>query len=91
MPLYVAQHRYAASRDGRKYGPFVKGERVELTEGEAAWINVDSPGALALFEPDAGPPPQPEPAAEAEAEAEPDGEPEPAKDRAHKGGRRRAS
>lgn len=51
MPCYEVKHRYRASRDGQTVGPWEPGQRVELAEAEAAWINRDSPGALAEVKP----------------------------------------
>lgn len=43
---YEVQHRYAAFRDGRQLGPWVEGDRVELSPADAEWVNRDSPGCL---------------------------------------------
>lgn len=47
MPLFAVQHAYAASRDGQRLGPWAKGDEVELDADVAAFVEVDSPGALA--------------------------------------------
>lgn len=46
MHSYDVQHRYAAYRDGRQIGPWVEGDRVELSTEDAQWVNRDSPGTL---------------------------------------------
>jgi hypothetical protein len=56
MPRYTVAHRYTSTRDGQRYGPWQRGETVELSEADAAWVNRDSPGAL-----DVDPDPEPEP------------------------------
>lgn len=43
---YEVQHPYAAQRDGERFGPWAKGETVELGPDTAAWVNRDSPGCL---------------------------------------------
>lgn len=47
MSAYELQHAYAASRDGKKFGPWAAGEVVDLEPADAEWIERDSPGALA--------------------------------------------
>lgn len=80
MGRYTVQHRYAAARDGQRYGPWARGEQVELGDDDAAWINRDSPGALESA--DVEPPAQAEPApARTKALT---------RDRQHRGGRNRA-
>lgn len=70
MPRYTVTQRYGSYRDGVRYGPYAKGDTVELTEPEAEWINRDAPGTLA------------EEAAAKPKTAEPDGKTGP--NRAHK-------
>lgn len=43
---YTVNHPYTASRDGRTFGPWDKGETVELDQADAEWIERDSPGVL---------------------------------------------
>lgn len=90
MPAYAVNHRYRAVRDGDVFGPYEPGMTVELGEDDAAWVNRDSPGALQ---------PVIDLPVELSGEGEPlpdaphDGEadsPVPQKDRAHRGGRKRA-
>lgn len=50
MPDYTIRHRYHAYRDGQQYGPWVEGDRVQLAEADADWVNRDSPGALVEIE-----------------------------------------
>lgn len=44
-------HRYGASRDGRRFGPWEAGEVVDLDPADAEWIGRDSPGALGEVKP----------------------------------------
>lgn len=46
MDAYQVQHRYAAYRDGQQIGPWVEGDKVELSAADAEWVNRDSPGCL---------------------------------------------
>lgn len=46
MPNYTVHHRYTAVRDGQRFGPWVEGDAVQLTEDEADWVNRDSAGCL---------------------------------------------
>ena len=46
MAAFTVQHRYAAFRDGQQVGPWAKGDRVELEQADADWVNRDSPGCL---------------------------------------------
>lgn len=46
MATYQLQHHYESYRDGTRYGPWSKGDVVELDEPDAAWIVRDSPGSL---------------------------------------------
>lgn len=62
MPRYIVVHGYAANHNGRGFGPWVPGEEIELDEADAAWVDRDSPGALAEAVPAV-----PQPAAKAEA------------------------
>jgi hypothetical protein len=87
MSEYHVNHRYGATRDGIKFGPYEPGHTVELSEVDAEWVNRDSPGTLssvAEAEDDAAEAP------EVAADAATDGEAPPVADRAHRGGRRRA-
>lgn len=47
MARYRVQHRYASST----FGPWIEGDHVELGPDEAAWVNHDSEGTLALVDP----------------------------------------
>ena len=75
MGAYAVNHRYTSYRDGKLFGPFEPGTTVELEEADAEWVNRDSPGCLT----------------DIAVAAETKGEAEPAKDRQHKGGRKRGS
>jgi hypothetical protein len=79
MPQYRVRHRYSAVRDGQRFGPWAEGDRVELTEVDAAWVNRDSDGALTLA--DAAP--------EAPAKSEAPAREERRQDRQHRPGQRR--
>lgn len=46
MPRYTVNHRYHSFRDGVQYGTYEAGSEVELSEAEAEWIGIDSPGVL---------------------------------------------
>lgn len=46
MRPYVVAHPYTARRDGVTFGPWAAGDQVELADGDAAWVERDSPGAL---------------------------------------------
>lgn len=50
MTAYLVRHSYGASRDGRRFGPWVEGEVVDLDLADAEWVDRDSPGALALVD-----------------------------------------
>lgn len=43
---YEVQHAYQSFRDGQQFGPWQAGDRLELSEADAAWVNRDSPGCL---------------------------------------------
>ena len=91
MSEYQVNHRYGATRDGIKFGPYEPGHTVELSEADAEWVNRDSPGTLtAVTEESPVSDEEPDAASEDAAEAETEGEPAPAKDRAHRGGRKRS-
>ncbi len=57
---YKVQHAYQSFRDGQQFGPWQAGDRLELSEADAAWVNRDSPGCLLA----AGGTVQPEPETE---------------------------
>ena len=80
MPRYTVAHSYSSYRDGQGFGPWPAGQVVDLAEADAAWVNRDSPGALA---PGAPPEVVEDPPA---ARQQP-----PARDRQHRGGRARAT
>ena len=49
MPRYTVKHNYAAERAGAsldQFGPWVKGDEVEVDEADAEWVNADSAGTL---------------------------------------------
>lgn len=46
MKLYEIQHAYRSFCDGQHYGPWEKGEVVELDDETAEWLERDSPGVL---------------------------------------------
>lgn len=48
MAVFEVRHRYAAFRDGRQIGPWVAGDRVDIDDADAEWVNRDSPGCLVL-------------------------------------------
>lgn len=48
---YTVQHAYDAFTDGRRFGPWVDGDEVDLEEAEAAWVNRDSEGTLVAVKP----------------------------------------
>jgi hypothetical protein len=54
VTAYEAQWPYAASRDGRRFGPWAAGEVVDLDPADAEWVNRDSPGALVEQKPAKG-------------------------------------
>lgn len=81
MRRYQVNHSYRSFSDGKLHGPFEAGATVELDDAVAAWVNRDSPGCLTALDDIA--------AVAEQSTVDADGEPEPAKDRAHKGGRRR--
>lgn len=74
MPGYQVNHKYAATRDGRRFGPWQAGEVVDLEPADAEWVERDSPGALSEVK-----------ASKSSGERQ---QP-PAADRQHKGGRTR--
>jgi len=74
MPGYAVNHRYGSKRDGQLFGPWEADTSVDLTEADAEWVNRDSPGTLTPLEPG----------------VEADGEAPAAKDRQHRGGRKRS-
>lgn len=86
MAAFIVNHRYAANRDGKTFGPYAPGDFVELEDGEADWINRDSPGAL---HPAVVAKPAPAAADPPSTEASADGEADPVQDRGHRGGRKR--
>jgi hypothetical protein len=91
MGEYQVNHRYTSKRDGINFGPYEPGATVELLDADAEWVNRDSPGTLTpvtelelIAEDEAAD------ASEEAAEAATEGEAPPVRDRAHRGGRRRA-
>lgn len=46
MARFTVQHKYASSHNGRQFGPWVKGEEIDLDAPDAEWVERDSPGAL---------------------------------------------
>lgn len=46
MPTYRLNHAYEAYRDGRRFGPWAKGDTVNLDTADAQWVERDSAGAL---------------------------------------------
>lgn len=46
MARYKVKHNYRSERDGSLVGPWAKGDEIELDDDVAAYVNVDSPGAL---------------------------------------------
>lgn len=96
MPRYTVQRRYQSSRDGAQWGPWAAGQPIDLREDDAAWCNTDSPGLLVEYvepapEPAPEPEPEPEPAEDDKAEEPAERDAAPAKDRMHRGGRRRTA
>lgn len=53
MPDYIVSHRYTARRDGQTFGPWEKGDAVQLEQADADWVNRDSEGCLAEAKPKA--------------------------------------
>lgn len=47
MSTYEFQGNYESFRDGRRFGPWVEGDVVQLDPADAEWIDRDSPGVLA--------------------------------------------
>lgn len=47
MARYKLGHPYSSFTGGRQFGPWAKGDEVELDDADAKWIERDSPGALA--------------------------------------------
>lgn len=84
MGQFKVNHRYTATRDGRRLGPFEPEMVVELDDDDAAFITVDSPGALS---PARGPEEKPEPDQDVESERAA----QPARNRQQKPGRNRAA
>lgn len=81
MAEYKVNQSYRARRDGQEFGPYDAGTTVELDDHDAAWVERDSPGTLTPLDI----------AADTEtSKVDADGEAEPAKDRQHKGGRKRS-
>ncbi len=78
MASYAVNHRYTARRDGQTFGPYEPDTTIELDEADAEWINRDSPGTLTDVA-----------ATGVTSKVDTDGEADPAKDRQHKGGRKR--
>jgi len=60
MPAFTVQRRYAAYRDGQQVGPWVEGDRIELEQADAEWVNRDSPGCLLAAAGIVEPEPEPE-------------------------------
>lgn len=56
MARYKVGHNYAASRDGRRLA-FTEGEVVEVDDNDAAFVEVDSPGALVAVDGEDSPAP----------------------------------
>ncbi len=52
MTVYEFHGNYEAFRDGRRFGPWVEGDRVHLDPADAAWIDRDSPGVLSATDDD---------------------------------------
>lgn len=49
MPRYAVTQNYSAERVGHdlvQFGPWSKGDEVEVDEADAEWINADSAGTL---------------------------------------------
>lgn len=46
MGTYKLNGSYEAYRDGVRFGPWVKGDLVNLDEADAEWVERDSPGVL---------------------------------------------
>lgn len=46
MATYKLNHAYEAYRDGTRFGPWAKGDLVNLDADDAAWVERDSAGAL---------------------------------------------
>ncbi len=46
MAVHVISRAYRSARDGRVYGPWSAGDKVDLTQAEAEWLERDSPGVL---------------------------------------------
>ena len=95
MPRYVVQHRYASKRDGVQWGPWDAGQPIDLREDDAAWVNLDSPGCLALEVqvPPPAAPVEPEPTPDLEqVDGDVDGEREgrPSRNRQARPGRNRS-
>lgn len=80
--MFEVRHRYAAYRDGRQIGPWAEGDRVDIDDADAEWVNRDSPGCLLAAS--AGP----EPAAPAD---EPARQKPAGRDRQHRSGANRGS
>ena len=79
MAAYRVNHAYRSRRDGIDFGPYTPGTTVELEVADADWVNRDSPGCLTSVEGD-----------NEHSDVDADGEAEPAKDRQHRGGRKRS-
>lgn len=89
MAKFKVGQRYSANRDGQSVGGWPVGLVVDLDVELAMWVLRDSPGTLTPYveaTPEAEPAPGPETPVE-----EPARDATPAKDRMHRGGRRRAA
>lgn len=53
--LYSVQHDYESWDAGTRYGPWMAGDQVEVTEEQAAWLNRTSPGVLKPTKPPRAP------------------------------------
>jgi hypothetical protein len=72
---YEVRHAYRSTRDGQQFGPWAAGDRIELAEADAEWVNRDSPGCLL--------------AAGGIVEPEPERQKPAGRDRQHRGGANR--
>lgn len=46
MARYSVRHNYRSERDGELVGPWLEGQEIDVDDALAAYVNVDSPGAL---------------------------------------------
>jgi hypothetical protein len=46
MGTWKLNHAYESYRDGIRFGPWAKGDLVNLDDADAAWVERDSAGAL---------------------------------------------